>query len=56
MNAIYVILGLFGLCFLVYMLSKIQMRAWIHVMEEHFDTKLLNKLSTKIKQNDTEKE
>lgn len=58
MNVIYFILGFFGLCLLVYMISKIQMKAWIHVIEEHFDTKLfdnyLNK--TKIKKDDTEKE
>ena len=56
MNIIYFILGFFGLGLLVYTLSKIQMKAWIHVIEEHFDTKLLNKFSTKIKKDDTEKE
>jgi len=56
MNIIYIILGFFGLGILVYTLSKVQMRAWIYVIEKHFDSKLLNKLSTKIKQDDTEKE
>ena len=55
-NFIYFIMGFLGLSLLVYIISKIQMRAWIHVMEEHFDSKLLNKFSTKIKQDDTEKE
>ena len=56
MTIVYIILGFFGLGILVYTLSKVQMRAWIHVVEEHFDSKLLNKFSTKIKQDDTEKE